>query len=318
MTIRDKLGSKGADDGLKSIVLICDKNFVDYVPVLLKSLQQSSEYFRDVYIVHDLSTESQRLEFFRAFLPLNEVKFLPFEPARFIPDDFSPPRGKGSSVSIAKLFLTELISDCTQVLYLDIDIIILDSIERLLNTKLAYPIAAVEELGKNAYLRGVDYPYINSGVMLMDLERLRDYNFVSKVNAAISSRLYQQLYVDQEIINVVMQGNIQYLPQEFNVFINYADAYPLGPFISSPKIVHFVGTNKPWLYPNRTRYSKLWSQNYSQIDSSALRKRHLKENRYQFNVTLFFRSFFLRYYRLEKRIKEFTPENFKKLLRRWL
>jgi lipopolysaccharide biosynthesis glycosyltransferase len=152
----------------------------------------------------------------------------------------------------------------------------------------------------------------------MDLQRLREFNFVSKVNEAISSRLHQQLYVDQEIINVVMQGNIQYLPQEFNVFVNYADAYPLGSFVSNPKIVHFVGANKPWLYPNKTRYSELWSQNYSQIDSSTPRKRHPKENRYQLNVTLFFRSSFLRYYRLEKRIKEFTPENIKKLLRSWL
>jgi lipopolysaccharide biosynthesis glycosyltransferase len=318
MTIRDKSSSMSAADGLKSIVLICDNNYADYVPVVLKSLQQSSDYFRDVYIIHDLSTDSQSLEFMRAFLPLNEVKFLPFELAHFIPDDFSPPKGKDSNVSIAKLFLTELIADCTQVLYLDIDIIILDSIERLLNTKLAYPIAAVEELGKNAYLRGIDYPYINSGVMLMDLQRLRELNFASKVNDAISSRLHQQIYVDQEIINVVMQGNIQYLPQEFNVFINYADAYPLGPFVSSPKIVHFVGTNKPWLYPNKTRYSKLWSLNYSQIDPSIPRKTKRKENRYQFNVTLFFRSTFLRYYRLEKRFKGIIPENIKKLLRRWL
>jgi lipopolysaccharide biosynthesis glycosyltransferase len=135
-----------------------------------------------------------------------------------------------SYMALTRCALSKILSE-PKVLYLDVDTIVDGSIEELWNLALGSSVigASIEH----------DCPYVNSGVLLMDLTRMSNERWDESLLRLL--RKAKLLLPDQDAINLVFKGNIAKFPEKFNAV--GSQAYDIVPEII---IRHFAGVNKPW------------------------------------------------------------------------
>lgn len=165
-----------------------------------------------------------------------------------------------------------------KLLYMDCDLIINEDISELYDLDIGdYYAAAVRDTvgigiynanigNRHAYyddeLEFGDYTdYFNSGVMLLNLKRLREWGDRQKYIDFMTSRDWQ--FHDQDILNIICRGNVMYLSPKWNCVAEWKyDKYLPKELYSqvkeaqkNPCIVHFAGNDlKPW---NRISYLSL-------------------------------------------------------------
>jgi len=164
-----------------------------------------------------------------------------------------------------KFDLAELISGEEKVLYLDGDVIIQKDLNDLfeINTEQYYA-AAVKDLPlKDNSLNIKDY--FNSGVMLLNLRRMReDHLSTALLNIARSD--YRLTYQDQDCFNICFEKKVKLLPVIYNnfygLFMQQQKQYSIdcinkyfGTQYASYEdikgksyILHLEGYDKPWIY----------------------------------------------------------------------
>ncbi len=164
-----------------------------------------------------------------------------------------------------RIFLPELLPNVARVLYLDVDTLVLDRLDPLWEL----------ELGSNLLgaVRNVLMPYhnhrpgdlglrasgyFNSGVLLLNLERMRTERFTAAIYALARDRARDREWPDQDALNIAAEGRWLPLHPRWNV-MNSMVFHPelaraaLGPAqvaeaFAAPAIRHFEGPgfNKPW------------------------------------------------------------------------
>ncbi len=153
--------------------------------------------------------------------------------------------------SYYRLFIENLFTEYDKILYLDCDIVVLGDISKLYFTDLEdNAIGGVVEqfilhspifshYTKEAI--GIDSKnYINSGIMLMDLAKLRELQIEEKFVDLINSYNFDVIDPDQAYINYLCQGKIKYLPVSWN-------RTPLESVdCENPNIIHYALGEKPW------------------------------------------------------------------------
>ena len=175
-----------------------------------------------------------------------------------------------------RLILPEILSDTKKVLYLDCDLIIRTNLRELWEANIdGYAFACVKDR-KDIVMERVksldydqQYSYYNSGVTLMNLVFLRDFDFSDKAFAFISSKRHLLKYVDQCVINAVCHGYFRELPIKWNMTVPFFMKLPpvveeqrenLEQYISNPYIIHFTTEYKPWFkeckHPYKSEYWK--------------------------------------------------------------
>ncbi|MCD8362411.1 MAG: glycosyltransferase family 8 protein [Lachnospiraceae bacterium] len=149
-----------------------------------------------------------------------------------------------------------------RILYLDPDVIINGSLSSLYSTKLdGYLFAAASHTGKLITRfndlrldRGREAPYINSGVMLMNLGKLRAEQNADDVYRFIEERRIHLLLPDQDIISSLYGSRIFLLdPFRYNMtewlYMKHSP-FKHGRNIQwvreNSVIIHYCGRNKPW------------------------------------------------------------------------
>ncbi|MEG1782259.1 MAG: glycosyltransferase family 8 protein [Oscillospiraceae bacterium] len=149
-----------------------------------------------------------------------------------------------------------------KVLYLDPDLIVLRSLESLYNSAMgSYFFAAASHV--NEPLRKLNEirlqmetsgPYINSGVMLMNIKLLRQFQDFNQVFDYVNKNKKLLLLPDQDIISAIYSDKII----EIDPYIyNMTERLMLLPLSAEKKVtfdwvcensavVHYCGRNKPW------------------------------------------------------------------------
>lgn len=142
-----------------------------------------------------------------------------------------------------KLFLIELPYD--KILFIDPDTIIQKPLNELWNTDVKYlGMCESHDAGKTqADDLGIE-KYAISGVMLMNLKNLRKIGFTKK---CLSAKADPKLWCHEEtLINVAMQGKIDYLPVKWN----YCHKRDYGNRTLKPEdvaILHICGKDKSFM-----------------------------------------------------------------------
>ena len=134
-------------------------------------------------------------------------------------------------------------NDLNKVIYLDCDTIIEADLTELYNIDLGDKlIAGVLDYNMNS-CRKFDldyYQYINTGVLILDLEKLRNFNFKDKCLEFIKSFKEDLVYNDQDVINFVLKDNIFILEDKWNITPNPIKIKSLP--IERKKIIHYAGS----------------------------------------------------------------------------
>lgn len=176
-----------------------------------------------------------------------------------------------------RFLLPDLLDDVDRVLYLDADTLVTDDLVALRDLDMhGAPVAAVANVmlaGDEARLRemGIEpTEFLNSGVLLLDLVRLRAERFTDQIVAATAALGDRIRWPDQDVLNHVVAGRWQRLHPRYNAqnsFFEWPDraapvvgAEALAEAVAAPAIVHFEGPYlcKPWhvlcAHPWRDRY----------------------------------------------------------------
>ena len=178
------------------------------------------------------------------------------------PDRF-PISGHISLAAYARVFLADLLPlTWSKVLYLDCDLIVRHSFAEIWHLNLnGFAAAGVKEPGTSRHADleiPASLPYINSGVLLINLTYWREH----KVRDLLLSFIYRHpeklRFWDQDAINACLNRNMLQLPDCWNV----THSFYLGPYRNlngmkakellklqrDPAVVHFTGPTKPWMY----------------------------------------------------------------------
>ena len=175
-----------------------------------------------------------------------------------------------SPAALYKFNLPEVFPAIDKLLYLDGDILVRDSLEELFATDIDDCLAAVvKDVGAESFPShynhrlGINHKgYFNSGVMLLNLKRMRDEQISS---ALINYKLYgKNDFMDQDAFNVVFAERVKYLSFLYNMGMScwrsnsneYLSSYyeidsPSVEWLyTNAKILHLSAREKPWVYNN--------------------------------------------------------------------
>ena len=184
-----------------------------------------------------------------------------------------------SPATYYRFLIPRLAPNLKRVLYLDCDLLVVDSLRELWSTDISQHYAAAVEdtwtypaevykydLGMNR-----TEPYFNAGVMLINLQRWRDERLdvtLFKTMAELEKNGTIR-YVDQDVLNYHLRGQVRVLPLRWNVqqtlyfmtsqHVVYSRE-EMNDARDNPAIVHFSGDRKPWhagcIHPERDRYER--------------------------------------------------------------
>jgi lipopolysaccharide biosynthesis glycosyltransferase len=165
-----------------------------------------------------------------------------------------------------RIFLPELLPEVGRVLYLDVDTIIMDSLEPLWGIDLSGSLVGavtnvfprlVPDRAEPFEIERSDPPYFNSGVLLMNLDQMRAAGATDELVAYGSQQRDKKGWPDQDALNHVLGGRRHALHPRWN-FMNSFKTYSwsvevfgadvLAEARRDPAIRHFEGPsiNKPW------------------------------------------------------------------------
>jgi lipopolysaccharide biosynthesis glycosyltransferase len=202
----------------------------------------------------------------------------------------------GHRVSVAALLKTILptaLQHLARLIYLDADIVVLRDIAELWRVDLGgAPMAGVIDMGVYRRMARAEWhgdpsdrnrmaalglsanrpQYVNSGLLLMDLDELRRINFSRTASEMNSNHRGARQFVDQDIINSALAGRIAILDPRWNVTLQSMSRRAQRRHHYLPEMlqndlalqkseqwaIHYTGPDKPWVSSGIWMEEKWW------------------------------------------------------------
>ena len=167
-----------------------------------------------------------------------------------------------------RLFIPSMFPQYDKGIYIDSDIVLTDDIAKLFDIDIGEnyigacndlsiadipPLVAYTEkaVGVNAK------EYINSGVLLMNLKKMRDDDLEGHFLALLNKYHFDSIAPDQDYLNAMCNGKIYYLEEKWDTMPN--DAKPM---LTETSLIHYNLFSKPWCYDDIQYEEQFW--NYAQ------------------------------------------------------
>ena len=167
-----------------------------------------------------------------------------------------------------RLFIPSMFPQYDKGIYIDSDVVLTDDIAKLFDIDIGEnyigacndlsiadipPLVAYTEkaVGVNAK------EYINSGVLLMNLKKMRDDDLEGHYLALLNKYHFDSIAPDQDYLNAMCNGKIYYLEEKWDTMPN--DAKPM---LTETSLIHYNLFSKPWCYDGIQYEEQFW--NYAQ------------------------------------------------------
>ena len=262
-----------------------DENYAPFAAIMM-----NTSSFIDFYVLDDGIKEKTKK------LILKDLKKYPNKELHFVDMrkyDLNrfPNLAHLTTNAFSRYFIPDITPHLKKVIYLDVDIVMMGDVTELYYQDLKdKPIGAVPEdyLGNaNKRLQKNCCPayknssfYFNSGVLLLDLQKLIKIDFMNKC-IKLTEELYHNLeWADQDVLNILFEDDYQKLDYRFNIpasrEIYLYKKYPNERNIS-PLILHYSSDIKPWKHIG----PKLFTHFNNILKTSVFYKRVIQEYRLQ-------------------------------------
>lgn len=182
-----------------------------------------------------------------------------------------------SAETYYRYLLPNLLPNIDKVLYMDADIVVNGDISPLYDTDLANCYIAGAD---DSYIAAINHKpqidldnselYVNAGVLLMNLAKMRIDKVPEKLIRATTDMADKIKFQDQDIINIVCRGKILEFDNIFNYTTNDIDLYPQKR--KHAIVIHYTGKNKPWMSTCRNPMRKMWRQYAQRAKKMVTRK----------------------------------------------
>lgn len=220
-----------------TIVYCATRNLYHLLPTTIHSLLQNNPNVSQIYVIIEDDAIPCLLH--------PTIKFINYNNYTYISRSGINAQKEFTYMAMARCVLSKILDE-NKVLYLDVDTIIDGSLEELWNTSLQDNILAGT--------RELDSGYFNSGVLLMDLAKIRSEKYDDQLIDLLN---HVDLYLpDQDALNIIFRDKILSLPDKFNAM---GQAYT---WYGKRKIIvrHFAGVIKPWQQGANSQDIAFWNK----------------------------------------------------------
>jgi lipopolysaccharide biosynthesis glycosyltransferase len=265
-------------DGAVPVALCFDKGFGAYAAATIASLLANADAVYRVYCLFSGSEEEfpqeilalarrYRCEIVRVPVPTDSFSDWRVDPGKH----FAP-------ANYFRLLIPDLVAE-DRIIYLDCDLIVTCGLSALYALDLggAWFAGCVDPKGRatSQMVLPDEDPYLNSGVLLIDLKALREHRPMAVIYDYYKRHEAGVTHVDQCLINKFAEGRKLVLPDQWNLQFNNIEARDVDAVTDAfegKAIFHFSGPNKPWMEWTSSRLVRLWSQyaRLAGLDAPAL------------------------------------------------
>lgn len=187
-----------------------------------------------------------------------------------------------------RLVVQELMPEYDKILYLDSDMVAEHDVAELYDIDISdCLIAAAKDIDIAGQVKTIDsvreyvcselgledpFNYFQAGALVINLAELRKRTTVSELINIASGNSWR--CHDQDVLNMACRDRVYYLPQKWNVVINWVDEpknrmqlLVKAPSVlyreyaaarNNPYIIHFAGFQKPWKVPDCDMAEHFW------------------------------------------------------------
>lgn len=248
-----------------NILLTINKKYVKLVNILLNSIQLSNKDTKfDVYILHrELDIEDKNI--IESGLDLNKfnIKMIKIDEEEV--KNFPQYQNRYPKEIYFRLFATKYLPEnIDKILYLDSDTLVINKLDELYNMDFEgnFYIATthvkkiLRKINEVRLRIDDDVPYINTGVLLINLKELRKIDVQKEVCEFVENNSKKLMLPDQDIITALYGNKIKIVDAlRYNLGDRDLNLYNLN-HIKNPiglkwvkentVIIHYYGRNKPW------------------------------------------------------------------------
>ncbi len=248
------------------IFYACDKNFVKYTFVSIKSLIENSnkQHNYKIYILNSNISEDTKSKA-KEFVCQNvSIEFINVEKQVEHIGKNLPIRDYYSKTTYFRFLIAELFPEYDKAIYIDSDTIVLGDVSKLYNYDLKdnYVGACNEQVMIQTDVFG-EYVekvlgisrnnYFNAGILLLNLRLFREENILKKFIEMLDKYTFA-VTQDQDYLNVLCKGKVLFLEQGWNTEV-YGDI-PVDE--KDIKIIHYIMVSKPWHYSDCRLKDYFW------------------------------------------------------------
>ena len=245
--------------------------YAPYVAASMNSLTKNlnpDRYYR-VIILHDGLNWANRVRLRNLVTKNCAIQFKKINRSLYLKAVIkycSKRKGAGDFFSAAvyyyRFFIHRLFPMYNKCVYIDSDTILRGDIGELYDIELGDNVVAAMVDPKVDVIKefrdyvnnavGVPYKeYVNDGVMVMDLKKMRKLHYITTLVGMIEKYDADLVAPDQDYLNVICRGRIKHLAKNWN-------AEPTKKLPKNTKLVHFNLFNKPWHYKNVPSEEIFW------------------------------------------------------------
>ncbi|WEV44400.1 glycosyltransferase family 8 protein [Lactobacillus sp. ESL0684] len=270
------------------ILVTIDQNYIKPLEVMLYSLRLNNLQAKlRVWVIYD-KIETTMLKSLENFATKIEIKIeaLAMNADFDFPDSLLNLHDYPQEMYFRLLSGKILPKSLHRIIYLDPDILVINSIEPLWQLDLQNKMfaAAVHEgltdimSSINNLRLGTNNGYFNSGIMLMDLDQMRQKVNLKDITDAINEHHETLILPDQDILNYLYGDHIMKIPEtHWNYdarayhmyFTRSTGEINLEWIMKNTAILHFCGKPKPWQKENHSKFKTLYL-NYQQMASKLI------------------------------------------------
>lgn len=233
-----------------NILVACNDKYLNLAKYMLFSLSCYNDDL-NVYLIHEDISDESMIEFTNFFNNHNigSLNIIKFDSSKIIlplkDDDVTGHITKEAYFRLyAPFFLPD---DMERILYLDCDIICTDNISDFYNRDFDDNILVGclnTDLANSEYIDRLGLPkehiYINSGVLLFNLKRYKEFTNIDKLNKFILENASLLDFQDQDVVNKMFTGKILVS----SIYYNFQIGMLL--YTEGGRLIHYTGPIKPW------------------------------------------------------------------------
>lgn len=224
-------------------VLAATKNFYQYLPINIFNIIRTNECGK-IYIF----IEDDKLN-----LPFSKIDIQYINMHKIGLDKNGANYNTNFSIaSLCRLYIPQIIPE-EKIIYCDIDTLVIGNLRQWWDTDMSdYYVSGVADKGILDYKDYVNKflnpdSYINAGVILMNLKKIREENQCEKLVEFINKN--RLAFPDQDAINFVLGDKVLLVDSKFNA--GQATSIP-----HSFLVFHWAGLKQNWVYDREFGY--LW------------------------------------------------------------
>lgn len=277
------------------VCFITDENYAVPTMAAIKSLIDTQKEKMSIYVL-STGTFKDGVDCFKLLSTKNaDIEVIEFERNPY--EDIDTKHAHVSKAALLKFLLPNIFKDLDKILYLDSDILVLDDISDLYNIELADKYAAVVSdmaavIDNSNHTKLGLKTYFNSGVMLLNLSKMREENLTDKL---IENKKNENnhSYMDQDVLNKTFNENVLFVSPNFNLmkanlrgekhsfkYKQIANFYHVSleqvrNVLTSPAILHMTNKLKPWNNINAMDF-ELWFKYFNKVPNCPIKLKTLK------------------------------------------